>query len=166
MLCIVKPTTKGLGPCSQLASYQTLHYYPQPCSLRSHVFSAVPFSLRHRARVDTSWSRKRTSRTCRPMSGACKHNGSGAKPNPSHHLPPPHRFHHSLPLLRHHHLWRTALTLAPRSRHSRACAMSCREWKSSLTATASLLTKRTTAEPPHLWTNPTRAHNVSGDEEN
>jgi hypothetical protein len=150
-----QPPTKRLGPCSQLASYQTPHpplNYPphtQSCSLQSHVFSAVPFSLRHHARADTSWSRKHTSRTCRRMSGALKHNnGSCAKPNPSHHLPPPHRFNHSLPLHRHHHPWGTALTPALKSPRSRACVMSCREWKSSRTAAASLLTKRTTAEPP------------------
>lgn len=160
MLCIVFPTTaykRARAPAhNSLATRPSTTYppYTQPCSHQSHVFSVVPFSLRHRARVDTSWSRKHTSRTCRRMSGACKHNtGRGAKLNPSHHLPPPHRFHRSLPLLRHHHPWRTALSPAPKSRRSRACAMSCREWKSSRTAAASLLTK-STAEPPPLMDEP------------
>jgi len=144
-------STKRPGPCSQSLATRPFTL-SQTCSLQSHVFSVVPFSLRDHARADTSWSRKHTSRTCRRMSAPRRRNVSSAKPHPSHHPPPTHHCHHFLPPphRRHHHPWRRALTLAPKSRRSRACAMSCREWRSSRTAAASLLTKRTTADPfPH-----------------
>ncbi|KAH8994066.1 hypothetical protein EDB92DRAFT_1852562, partial [Lactarius akahatsu] len=110
-----------------------------------------------------SWSRKHTLRTWRRISGACKRNGSRAKPHPSHHPPPPHHCQHIHPLPRRHPARRTASTPAPKSRRSRACVMSCREWKSSRTAAASLLTINTIAEPPTLPTDgrtPPRVHAI------
>lgn len=134
-----------LPSLSQRASLVLFAAVHPTCFLPSCAFSVVPFSPRHHARADTSWSRKHTLRTWRRMSGACKRNGSFAESHPSHHPPPPHHCQHSLPLIRHHHPWRTTSTQA--SHRSRACAMSCREWKSSRAAAATLLMKSTTNDP-------------------